>query len=78
MAIYQGMQDLQVLPRHAKELEAALAGREDVVVHRLKTLDHLFMKSTGDVAEYGDPEREVDAGFLKALAGDARRLLVSD
>lgn len=77
VAIYQGMQDLQVLPRHGTALEAALrdAGRTDTVARRFKTLDHLFMKSTGDVAEYGDPEREVDAEFLKTLAGDARKLL---
>lgn len=75
VAIYQGMEDLQVLPRHAKLLGEALGDRKDVVVRPLKGLDHLFMKSSGDVAEYGDPERAVDAGFLKALVGDAREML---
>jgi alpha-beta hydrolase superfamily lysophospholipase len=67
--VLQGMKDKQVYPDQAKLLEHALRDRDDVTVKRFDDLDHLFMKSTGDIGEYSDPTRTLDDQFLEELTG---------
>ncbi len=68
--IVNGGQDIQVFPEHARRLGAALeqAGHRDYEVRIFPDLNHLFVVSRGEgLAEYVDPDAEVDPSFLSYL-----------
>jgi fermentation-respiration switch protein FrsA (DUF1100 family) len=68
--VVNGGEDIQVPPRHAELLGAALAeaGHPDYEVKIFPSLNHLFAVSHGGgSAEYSDPNARVDAGFLGYL-----------
>jgi dipeptidyl aminopeptidase/acylaminoacyl peptidase len=68
--IVNGGQDVQVSPEHARRLGAALeqAGHADHEVRIFPDLNHLFAGSRGEgLAEYVDPDAEVDPAFLSYL-----------
>jgi len=69
--IVNGGQDIQVSPEHARRLGAALeqVGHGDHEVRIFPDLNHLFAVSRGEgLAEYVDPDAEVDPTFLSYLA----------
>ncbi len=69
--IVNGGQDIQVFPEHARRLGAALedAGHHDYEVRIFPDLNHLFAVSRGEgLAEYVDPDAEVDPAFLSYMA----------
>jgi dipeptidyl aminopeptidase/acylaminoacyl peptidase len=69
--IVNGGQDIQVLPEHARRLGAALerVGHPDYEVRIFPELNHLFAVSRGEgLAEYVDPDAEVDPAFLSFMA----------
>jgi fermentation-respiration switch protein FrsA (DUF1100 family) len=69
--IVNGGQDIQVAPEHARRLGAALdeAGHPDNEVRIFPNLNHLFAVSRGEgLAEYVDPDAEVDPAFLSYMA----------
>jgi dipeptidyl aminopeptidase/acylaminoacyl peptidase len=69
--IVNGGQDIQVFPEHARRLGAALeqADHSDYEVRIFPDLNHLFAVSRGQgLAEYVDPDAEVDPAFLSYLA----------
>ncbi len=69
--IANGGQDVQVAPEHAHRLGGALdeAHHPDYEVKIFPQLNHLFAVSKGEgIAEYADPNAEVDADFLSYLA----------
>lgn len=72
-----GELDLQVLPeQNAPVLEAALraAGNEQVEIHRLAGLNHLFQPAkTGTPQEYATIEQTMDERALELIAGWLRR-----
>lgn len=69
--VVNGGQDIQVFPEHARRLGAALeeAGHPDYDVRIFPDLNHLFAVSRGaGLAEYVDPDAEVDPEFLSYMA----------
>ncbi len=71
LLIVNGGQDVQVAPEHARRMGAALeeVGHPDYEVRIFPELNHLFAVSRGEgVAEYADPNAEVDPQFLSYLA----------
>jgi dipeptidyl aminopeptidase/acylaminoacyl peptidase len=69
--IVNGGYDIQVFPEHARRLGAALeqAGHPDYEVRIFPDLNHLFAVSRGEgLAEYVDPDAEVDPAFLSYMA----------
>jgi dipeptidyl aminopeptidase/acylaminoacyl peptidase len=69
--IVNGGHDIQVFPEHARRLGAALeqAGHPDYEVRIFPDLNHLFAVSRGEgLAEYVDPDAEVDPAFLSYMA----------
>jgi dipeptidyl aminopeptidase/acylaminoacyl peptidase len=69
--IVNGGHDIQVFPEHARRLGAALeqAGHPDYEVRVFPDLNHLFAVSRGGgLAEYVDPDAEVDPEFLSYMA----------
>jgi pimeloyl-ACP methyl ester carboxylesterase len=71
--VMNGELDLQVLPDENIEVIAAAldtAGNEDVTVHRLPGLNHLFQNAqTGAMAEYAMIKETFDPGALEILVG---------
>jgi pimeloyl-ACP methyl ester carboxylesterase len=69
--VVNGGHDIQVFPEHARRLGAALeqAGHPDYEVRIFPDLNHLFAVSRGEgLAEYVDPDAEVDPAFLSYMA----------
>jgi dipeptidyl aminopeptidase/acylaminoacyl peptidase len=69
--IVNGGHDIQVFPEHARRLGAALeqAGHSDYEVRIFPDLNHLFAVSRGEgLAEYVDPDAELDPAFLSYMA----------
>jgi dipeptidyl aminopeptidase/acylaminoacyl peptidase len=69
--VVNGGHDIQVFPEHARRLGAALeqAGHPDYEVRIFPELNHLFAVSRGEgLAEYVDPDAEVDPEFLSYMA----------
>lgn len=69
--ILQGRKDIQIAVKDAEFLEEAMkrASREDVTLHVLDDVDHLFKTNKGaaTVASYADASRPLDAGMLTIL-----------
>lgn len=69
--VVNGGQDIQVVPDHARRLGDALgeAGHHEYEVKIFPELNHLFAVSRGEgLAEYVDPDAEIDPVFLSYLA----------
>jgi pimeloyl-ACP methyl ester carboxylesterase len=70
LLLLQGGKDLQVFPRHGEALAQVCAknGMRNCEPKSFPHLDHFGKPSKGNIGEYSDPTRKVDAGFIRFIA----------